>query len=163
MAAADHQGPVPDLYQLLGVSRDASREQIAQAWRHRARAEHPDARPGPPGDEAGDAGARFRAVAGAWQVLSDPGRRAAYDRVLGSGQAAAMPAPVPAPVPVRRVRPGGVTGPVPGPPLRVGPVRVDGPHVAPAGGREEDEIRLAVLAALALRCLTRDRDWGGLW
>jgi hypothetical protein len=32
MAAADHQGPVPDLYQLLGVARDASREQIAQAW-----------------------------------------------------------------------------------------------------------------------------------
>jgi len=100
-------------------------------------------------------------------VLSDPGRRAAYDRALGSGQGAAMPAPVPAPVPVpvRRARPGGVAGPVPGPPLRVGPVRVDGPHAAPAGGREEDELRLAVLAALALRCLARDRnrDWGGLW
>jgi len=163
MAAADHQGPVPDLYQLLGVSRDASREQIAQAWRRRARAEHPDARPAPPGDEAGDAGARFRAVAGAWRVLSDPGRRAAYDRALGSGQDAGMPAPVPAPVPVWRVRPGGGTGPVPGPPLRAGPVRVDGPPAAPAGGREEDEIRLAVLAALALRCLARDRDWGGLW
>jgi len=163
MAAADHPGPVPDLYQLLGVARDASREQIAQAWRRRARAEHPDARPGRSGDEADQAGARFRALAGAWQVLGDPGRRADYDRALARGQAAAMPAPVP--VPVRRVRPGGAAGPVPGPPLRAGPVRVDGPHAAPAGGREEDELRLALLAALALRRLARDRgrDWGGLW
>src|SRR5581483_2723920 len=97
MAAADHPGPVPDLYQLLGVARDASREQIAQAWRRRARAEHPDVRPGRPGDEAAQAGARFRALAGAWQVLSDPGRRAAYDRALARGQGAAMPAPVPVP------------------------------------------------------------------
>ena len=161
MAAADHQGPVPDLYQLLGVARDASREQIAQAWRRRARAEHPDARPGQPDREAGEAEARFRALAGAWQVLSDPGRRAAYDRALGAGRGAAMPAPVP--VPGRRVRPGGAAGPVPGPPLRAGPVRVDGPHAAPVSGRDEDEIRLAVLAALALRCLARDRDWDGLW
>ena len=161
MATADHQGPVPDLYQLLGVARDASREQIAQAWRRRARAEHPDARPGQPDGEAGEAEARFRALAGAWQVLSDPGRRAAYDRALGAGRDAAMPAPVP--VPVRRVRPPGAAGPVPGPPLRAGPVRVSGTHAAPAGGRDEDEIRLALLAALALRCLARDQVRGGLW
>ena len=161
MAAADHQGPVPDLYQLLGVARDASREQIAQAWRRRARAEHPDARPGQPDREAGEAEARFRALAGAWQVLSDPGRRAAYDRALGAGRGAAMPAPVP--VPVRRVRPPGAAGPVPGPPLRAGPVRVSGTHAAPAGGRDEDEIRLALLAALALRSLARDQVRGRLW
>ena len=161
MAAADNPGPVPDLYQLLGVARDASRDQIAQAWRRRARAEHPDARPGQPDGEAdeAEAGARFRALAGAWQVLGDPGRRAAYDRALARGQAAAMPAPVP--VPVRRVRPGGAAGPVPGPPLRAGPVRVDGPHATAAGGREEDELRLALLAALALRRLAR--DWDGRW
>jgi hypothetical protein len=39
MAVADHGGPVPDLYQLLGVPRNASREEIALAWRRRARAE----------------------------------------------------------------------------------------------------------------------------
>jgi len=161
MAAADPQGPVPDLYQLLGVARDASREQIAQAWRRRARAEHPDARPGQPDGEAGEAEARFRALAGAWQVLSDPARRAAYDRALGAGRGAAMPAPVP--VPVRRVRPPGATGPVPGPPLRAGPVRVSGPHAARSGGPDEDEIRLALLAALALRCLARDQVRGGRW
>ena len=53
---------------------------------------------------------------------------------------------------------------MPGPPLRAGPVRVDGPHGVPASGPGEDEIRLAVLAGLALRCLARDRprldrDW----
>jgi DnaJ-class molecular chaperone len=37
MAAADHGGPDPDFYQLLGVPREASREQIAQAWRRRDR------------------------------------------------------------------------------------------------------------------------------
>ena len=81
MAAADHGGPGPDLYQLLGVPREASREEIAQAWRRRARAEHPDSRPG---DAA--APGRFRALAEAWQVLGDPGRRAAYDRALAREQ-----------------------------------------------------------------------------
>jgi curved DNA-binding protein CbpA len=154
MAAADHAEPGADLYQLLGVSRGASREEIAQAWRRRARDEHPDARP----DQAGDGAAgRFRALAEAWQVLSDPGRRAAYDRSLGhSRDAAARPA---VPVPVRQVRREDAAGPpsAPGPPLRVGPVRVDGPHPGPAGSREEDEIRLALLAALALRYLARER------
>jgi curved DNA-binding protein CbpA len=154
MAAADQGGPGPDHYQLLGVARGASQEQIAQAWRRRARAEHPDSRPGQPGDEAAG---RFRALAEAYRVLGDPARRAAYDRALGAGPGAAMPPPVP--VPVRRVRPGDVTGlsPVPGPPLRAGPVRIDGPGATLAGGRDEDEIRLALLAALALRRLARDR------
>jgi curved DNA-binding protein CbpA len=156
MAAADHGGPGPDHYRLLGVARGASREEIARAWRRRARAEHPDTRPGQAGDQTAR---RFRALAEAYRVLSDPDRRAAYDRALGRGPAApGMPPAVS--VPVRRAGPGGGTGPpqVPGPPLRAGPVRVDGPHGAPAGG-QDDETRLAVLAALALRCLARDRDW----
>jgi curved DNA-binding protein CbpA len=77
MAAADHSGPGPDLCQLLGVPRDSSREEIAQAGRRRARDEHPDARP----RDAASPG-RFRALAAAWQVLGDPARRAAYDRAL---------------------------------------------------------------------------------
>ena len=161
MAAADHGGPGPDHYQLLGVARGASREEIAQAWRRRARAEHPDRRPGEAGDEAAG---RFRALAEAYRVLSDPVRRAAYDRALGGGRdAPGMPAAVP--VPVRVARPGRGTGPppVPGPPLRAGPVRVDGPHPTPAGGRDEYELRLALLAELALRCLARDRDRDRPW
>ena len=74
MTAADPGGPGLDLYQLLGVPREASRDNIAQAWRRRARAEHPDSRPG---DAA--APGRFRALATAWHVLGDPARRAAYD------------------------------------------------------------------------------------
>ena len=45
MTAADYGGPGPDLYQLLGVPREASREEIAPAWRRRARDEHPGTRP----------------------------------------------------------------------------------------------------------------------
>jgi curved DNA-binding protein CbpA len=152
MAAAEHGGPGPDLYQLLGVARGASREQIAQAWRRRARDEHPDARPS---DAA--APGRFRALAGAWQVLGDPGRRAAYDRALAREQPAAR-------VTVRRpAGPGRATPPVraPGPPLRAGPVRVDGPRPVPPGAGWDEEIRLAVLAELALRYLAagRGRPW----
>jgi len=152
MAAAADGGPVPDLYELLGVSRGASREEIALAWRRRARAEHPDARPA---DAA--APGRFRALAEAWQVLGDPARRAAYDRALARGQQPAARVRVT----VRRpAGPARVTLParVPGPPLRAGPVRVEAPRPAPpAGGWDEEDIRLAVLAELALRCLARDR------
>jgi curved DNA-binding protein CbpA len=158
MAAADHGGQSSDLYQLLRVPREASREEIAQAWRRRARAEHPDSHPG---DTA--APGRFRALAEAYQVLSDPARRAAYDRVLGAGQAApGIPAPGTR-VPVRY--PGGPTGAGPrarvaGPPLRAGPVRVDSPHPASAAASaDKPDVTLAVLADLALRYLARERPW----
>ena len=130
MAAADHGGPGPDPCQLLEVPRE-------EAWRRRARAEHPDSRPR-------DAAApdRFRALAQACEVLGDPARRAAYDRALVHGppwQGSVRP-------PLR----------APGPPLRAGPVRVESPHQRPAaGGRDEREIRLAVLA---LRYLAG--EWG---
>jgi curved DNA-binding protein CbpA len=164
MAAADHGGPGPDLYQLLGVARGASREEIALAWRRRARAEHPDARPA---DVA--APGRFRALAEAYRVLGDPARRAAYDRALARDQqpAARVPAP-PGRVPVRRVAdpggPGGLTPlvPMPEPPLRAGPVRVEGSRAAsPPDGWDEQDLRLAVLAELALRYLAagRGRPW----
>ena len=144
MTAAGHGAPDPDLYQLLGVPREASREEIAQAWRRRARAEHPDARP-----RDATAPGRFRVLAEAYQVLSDPVRRAAYDRALSSepsGRAAVGP--------VVRVRPSRPAGPgvmpltrAPGPPLRAGPVRVEGPYRPPAApGWDEEEARLAALA-----------------
>jgi hypothetical protein len=47
---------------------------------------------------------------------------------------------------------------VPGPPLRAGPVRVEGARpAAAADGWDEEDVRLAVLAELALRYLARDR------
>jgi curved DNA-binding protein CbpA len=147
MAAADPGGLGPDLYQLLGVPREASRDDIAQAWRHRARAEHPDSRPG---DAA--AADRFRALAAAWHVLGDPGRRAAYDQVLARENTPPSASRTPGPA----VRPAArMPGP---PPLWAGPVRVDGPPTAP-GRRDEEETRLAVLAGLALHYLAQGWDW----
>ena len=159
MAAADHGGPGPDLYQLLGVPRNASREEIALAWRHRARAEHPDSHPGD-----ADAPGRFRALAEAWQVLGDPARRSAYDRALARERQPAARVPVARiRVPVRRVAgPGDMTplARTPEPPLRAGPVRVEGSRQAPrAGGWDEEDIGLAVLADLALRYLAWERPW----
>ena len=62
-----------DPYIVLGVSRQASGEEIARAYRRAARESHPD---------SGSAGSadRFRAVSDAYDMLRDPPRRAAYDR-----------------------------------------------------------------------------------
>lgn len=77
-----------DYYDLLGVSRQASAEELKKAYRRRARELHPDARP----DDAGAAD-QFKAVARAYQVLSDPDQRARYDRFgeAGVGGAGAGP------------------------------------------------------------------------
>jgi len=64
-----------DFYEALGVPRDASQEEIKRAFRRLARETHPDANPGDPAAEA-----RFREIAEAYEVLSDPRRRASYDR-----------------------------------------------------------------------------------
>jgi curved DNA-binding protein CbpA len=149
MAGVDHGGPDPDLYQLLGVPRRASREEIVRAWRCRARAEHPDSRPR---DVA--APGRFRVLAEAYQVLSDPARRAAYDRALGS-----RPSGPGAQVPVVRVRPPRSARPdvrPPGPPLWAGPVRAEGPRAA--DDWDEAEVRLAALALWYLAG-ERGRPW----
>src|SRR2546423_1449730 len=64
MAAADHAGPDGDLYQLLGVSREASREEIALAWRRPAGG---CGGGGPVGPRAGGGGGGAGAGAGgAW-------------------------------------------------------------------------------------------------
>lgn len=64
-----------DYYETLGVRRDAPQEEIKRAFRRLARETHPDANPGDPGAEE-----RFRHIAEAYEVLSDPQKRAAYDR-----------------------------------------------------------------------------------
>jgi molecular chaperone DnaJ len=64
-----------DYYEVLGVARDADPEEIKKAFRRLARASHPDANPDDPTAES-----RFREVAEAYEVLSDPQRRQSYDR-----------------------------------------------------------------------------------
>ena len=64
-----------DYYEILGVGREASREEIRKAFRRLARETHPDANPGDTHAEE-----RFREIAQAYEVLSDPTKRASYDR-----------------------------------------------------------------------------------
>jgi molecular chaperone DnaJ len=63
-----------DYYQVLGVSRDADAAEIKKAYRKRARKYHPDVYTG------ADAEDKFKEINEAYQVLSDPDKRARYDR-----------------------------------------------------------------------------------
>ncbi|HEY2577046.1 MAG TPA: J domain-containing protein [Streptosporangiaceae bacterium] len=65
--------PATDFYQVLGVPRDASQEQIQQAYHKLARQYHPDL------NKAPDAEERFKDISEAYSVLSDPSARARYD------------------------------------------------------------------------------------
>jgi len=64
-----------DYYKALGVARDAKPEDIRKAYRRLARRHHPDVNPGNQESEE-----RFKQISEAFEVLSDPDKRAVYDR-----------------------------------------------------------------------------------
>lgn len=73
-----------DYYDVLGVGRGASSEEIKKAFRAKARQYHPDM------NDAPDANERFKEVNEAYEVLSNADRRAAYDRFGHAGVSGGM-------------------------------------------------------------------------
>ncbi|MCS6898772.1 MAG: J domain-containing protein [Myxococcales bacterium] len=85
-----------DPYEVLGVGRDASPDEIKAAFRKMAAKHHPDRNPNDP-----EAQERFKEINGAYQILSDPQKRAMFDRfgAAGLGGAAGGGSPFPGGVP----------------------------------------------------------------
>ena len=69
-----------DFYDILGVPRGASADEVKRAYRKRARELHPDANPDDPAAED-----KFKELSRAYEVLSDPQQRANYDRFGEAG------------------------------------------------------------------------------
>lgn len=64
-----------DYYEILGIPRDASNEEIKKVYRRLARQYHPDVNPGKK-----EAEEKFKDIGQAYEILSDPGKRAQYDQ-----------------------------------------------------------------------------------
>lgn len=79
MAQRDH-------YEVLGVGKGATPEEIKAAFRKAAQQHHPDKNPGDP-----SAAVRFKEINAAYQVLSDPQRRTMYDRFGHRAEEAGSP------------------------------------------------------------------------
>jgi molecular chaperone DnaJ len=73
--------PTKDYYETLGVARDASADDIKRAYRALARQHHPDV-----AKDKAQAELRFKDINEAYEVLSDPQKRAQYDRFGTVGQ-----------------------------------------------------------------------------
>lgn len=73
-----------DYYEVLGVSRDASQDEIKKAYRKMALKYHPDRNPG---DSAAEE--KFKEAAEAYDVLSNPDKKARYDQFGHAGMSGA--------------------------------------------------------------------------
>jgi molecular chaperone DnaJ len=74
-----------DYYEVLGVTREASEQEIKTAYRRLAMQHHPDRNP----DRQEEAGEKFKEITEAYSVLADAQKRAAYDRFGHAGVAGA--------------------------------------------------------------------------
>lgn len=78
-------------YDVLGLKRTATAQEITAAWRQAARRTHPDI--------AGGTSEAYEAARTAWETLSHKATRHGYDLLLDSGIAPALPKPAPARTP----------------------------------------------------------------
>ena len=76
----------PNHYTVLGLARDCTRAEIRNAYRSLAKRHHPDLN-----QNSVDARRRTQALNSAYEILSDPGRRRAYDRELEGASRSAAP------------------------------------------------------------------------
>jgi len=70
-----------DYYEIMGVKKDATQDEVKRAYRKLARKYHPDV------SKEADAEAQFKEVGEAYEVLKDPEKRAAYDQLGSQWQA----------------------------------------------------------------------------
>ena len=68
-----------DYYKILGVSKDASKDEISKAYRKLALKYHPDRQAGKSDQEKKEAEEKFKEVAEAAEVLTDDDKRKQYD------------------------------------------------------------------------------------
>ena len=116
-----------DPYRVLGVSPGASPRDIARAYRRAVQHAHPDTRPHDPPAAA----AQFQALTAAYDLLRDPGRRAAYDRGHPARQPRSPPPRSAQPGPASRRRgPAFLLRPPSSSPIWAGPVHIEPPATA---------------------------------
>jgi curved DNA-binding protein CbpA len=122
-----------DPYRVLGVDAGASRQDIARAYRRAVHSAHPDAQPADP-----RAAVRFRELTDAYDLLSDPARRAAYDRTHHPAAEPGGQPPPPRPSMARWPGSPHLLPPLYGQQVVAGPLHIE-PAAAPAS--EQDPAR----------------------
>ena len=121
-----------DPYRVLVVGISASQQEISRAYRRAVQRTHPDAQPTDP-----RAVARFRELTDAYDLLSDPARRADYDRMHRPAAGPSSQPPPPGRPGAAPRRPGSphLLMPPHGQPIWAGPVHIE-PPAAPASGQD---------------------------
>jgi curved DNA-binding protein CbpA len=149
-----------DPYRILGVDAGASRQDIARAYRRAVQRVHPDAQPADP-----QAMARFRELTDAYDLLTDPARRAAHDHAhQPAGEAGGQPSPPSYQSPAARgAGPRHLLAPPPVQPIWAGPVHIEPPD-APASGQDPVRPPAAdVEDPPVILGAWRSRRWSRLW